>query len=417
MQKKTRKEKNTRIFQIIEQKINLINRAVSKILAAFIFFAISSLLAEKSLVEDNLSEKIQNVSVYIPKIKTEVLKEKTLKNTILLTGELESLAVVNIKSKVQGRIESLALKDGREASETVEVKAQDILAVLDSADFKTRLQQAEASQKTAAIAVSMAKTLLEDKSKDKTRMENLFAKGAISLKQKELALLDYSRCWEQLQQAEASLELAEASVERARLLYEEAFIKAPFDGVLVKRYVSLGDLVGPGVPLFCLQKAGELKLLIKVPERMISQINLGTEVEVQVDAWEGRKFLFKIEKVYPVVDPLSRCVTVELRIDATQAKVSDRQKLFPGMFARARLILEKKENILAVPASSIIKGGFIYVFRNGKVHLTKIDLGLKENDLVEVISGLKEGEEIVVSGQNKLSDGAIAEKVANIKEY
>jgi len=161
-----------------------------------------------------------------------------------------------------------------------------------------------------------------------------------------------------------------------------------------------------------------LKLLIKIPERILSQMQIGTEVEVKVDALENQMILSKVEKIYPVVDRLSRSITVELRIknspvketEAIKTKASQKQ-LFPGMFATAKLILEKKERAIAVPASSIIKGGFVYVFKENKVHLKKINLGLKENDLVEVVSGLSLGEEIVVFGQNKLSDGASAERV------
>jgi len=168
-------------------------------------------------------------------------------------------------------------------------------------------------------------------------------------------------------------------------------------------------LVNPGAPLFRLQKIDELKLLIKIPERILSQMNIGTEVEIKVDALENQILLSKVEKIYPVVDPLSRSITVELRIKNPLRK--DQKQLFPGMFATAKLILEKKENAIAIPTSSVVKGGFVYVFKEGSVHLKKINLGLKENDLVEVISGLTVGEEVVVFGQNKLSDGSPAEKV------
>lgn len=357
----------------------------------------------------SVNAELNSQEAYIPKVQTRVLQEKTIKNTILLTGDLEAMAVVDIKSKVQGRVESLTLKNGQEASEALEVKAGETIAILDHSDFQTKLDQAKAGVEAAEVAVKMITMVLEDKSLDQTRMENLFAKGAISLKQKELAVLDYKRSLEQLNQARANLQLSKAVLKGAELLYKEAFIKAPFDGTLIKKYVSLGDLVGPGAPLFRLQKTGELKMLIKIPERILSQMKIGTEVEIKLDALEKQTILSKIEKIYPVVDPLTRSITVELRIK-NSSRANQRQ-LFPGMFATAKLILKKKEKALAVSASSIIKGGFVYVFKEGKVRLKKINLGLKENDQVEVVSGLTVGEEVVEFGQNKLSDGVKAEKV------
>lgn len=415
---------------MFEKKALLARKSLisKKLFLVFLFTAFSLTASRDRENVQNLSDEIQQASIYIPKVKTRLLKEKTLKNSILLTGELEPICMVDIKSKVQGRVESLCLKDGREASETVQVKKGEVLAVLDSADFKAGLDQAEASKTAAEIAVQMAKTVLKDKQRDKDRMENLYLKGAISLKQKELAVLEHNSCLERLKQAKANLQLAKAALQRAGLLYEEAFIKAPFDGVLIKRYVSLGDLAVPGAPIFRLQKADTLKLLINVPERSVAKIKPGLQAEVQVDALQGKTFISKIEKIYPVIDPLTRSATVELRLDNSQIRqpgaaenmISCREHtssncLFPGMFARARLILEKKEKALAVPNSCLLKGRFVYVFKDGTVHLKKIVPGLKENGLIEVVSGLKAGEEIVVVGQNKLSDGMKAEKFLDKK--
>ena len=416
MKTKLNIKKNTKM------KMKTVLWSVLPISVVFLFLSFTDVTDAKANADKttkaDVNTELNSQAVYIPKVQTKILEEKTIKNTILLTGELEALAVVDIKSKVQGRVENLTLKNGQEASEALEVKAGETIAILDHLDFQTRLDQAQAGLKAAEVGVKMSKMVLEDKRLDKTRMENLFVKGAISLKQKELAVLDYKRCFEQLNQAKANLALSKAAFKGAELLYKEAFILAPFDGTLIRKYVSLGDLVGPGAPLFRVQKIDELKLLIKIPERILSQMRIGTEVEVKVDALENQIILSKVEKIYPVVDPLSRSITVELRIknspvketEAIKTKASQKQ-LFPGMFATAKLILEKKERAIAVPASSIIKGGFVYVFKENKVHLKKINLGLKENDLVEVVSGLSLGEEIVVFGQNKLSDGASAERV------
>lgn len=380
------------------------NRAFSTVL----------LLSGLLLTEDSFAKPIDQAmetASYTPKIETQLLQEKTIQNAILLTGELEALAVVDIKSKVQGRVEDLNLSEGEASEEAKDVQKGQVLGFLDKKDFQNKLDQAKAGYEAAQVNVKMAEMVLEDKKADQARMENLFAKGAISLKQKELAVLDYKRCSEQLKQAHANLQISQAALEGAELLYNEAFIQSPFDGTLIKKYVSVGDLVGPGSPLFRVQKIDEMKLLIKLPERFISLLKIGSEVQIHIDALKNELFVSKVEKIYPVVDSLSRSATVELRL---KNPVKNGQKiLFPGMYATANLILEKKERAIAIPASSIIKGGFVYVFKEGKVHLKKIDLGLKSEDLVEVKAGLEAGEEIVVLGQQKLSDGMAAEKKQN----
>ena len=167
---------------------------------AFFLLSFTAVNAESNTNQNQLDKtkadvntELNSQAAYIPKVQTKILEEKTIKNTILLTGELEALAVVDIKSKVQGRVENLTLENGQEASEALDVKAGETLAILDHLDFQTKLDQAQAGLKAAEVAVKMSKMVLEDKVLDKTRMENLFAKGAISLKQKELAILDYKR--------------------------------------------------------------------------------------------------------------------------------------------------------------------------------------------------------------------------------
>ncbi|MBA7664131.1 Multidrug resistance protein MdtA [subsurface metagenome] len=160
-------------------------------------------------------------------------------------------------------------------------------------------------------------------------------------------------------------------------------------------------MVGPTQPLVSIVDIDTVKLLTHVSDEDIDLVKLTQRVGVKVDTYLDKVFEVKEINISPVMDPLSRKIEVAI-------KVSNPDYLMkPGMFPRVRLLVQR-DNALLVPQSALVeKDGQkeVFVVRNGTVHLRKVRAGLETDDLVEVLSGLDEGDLVVVAGPSDLKDG------------
>jgi len=158
-----------------------------------------------------------------------------------------------------------------------------------------------------------------------------------------------------------------------------------------------------------LMKIDTLILKIKVPERFAFKLQQNMQATLSVDAKKGSIFTCKVYKIYPSIDPITRSVEVELLVENKD------RALMPGLFAKVNLELEKIENTLAISENSIISRRYVYVVKDDKVNLRQIKRGIQDHDLVEIVEGLKEGEEVVTIGQHKLSENMQIQKYSEDK--
>ena len=185
-------------------------------------------------------------------------------------------------------------------------------------------------------------------------------------------------------------------------LKENTRLESPIDGVVTARNYDNGDLYG-GQPVLVVQKITPVKLTINVSEQYYSKVKKGDEVSIELDAYPGETFTGKVSLIYPTVDAMTHTFPVEVNVANTD------QKLRPGMFARATLNLGTLNHVV-VPDLAIEKRAgsgdrFVYVYNNGKVVYSKVELGQRLGDRYELISGVPNGAQIVIAGQAKLSDG------------
>jgi membrane fusion protein (multidrug efflux system) len=203
-------------------------------------------------------------------------------------------------------------------------------------------------------------------------------------------------------QAQSDMASAASSYRYNRAVASDTVITAPFSGVVGQKYVALGDYVSPGTNLLTIVDTRILKLVFQVPERYLGAIQMGAPESFTVDSLPGRTFHAETIFIDPAVDMNSRTVTVK-------AKVLDGDGLIrPGQFGKVQLELSRSANAMTVPEAALVPQGekfFIYVVRDGKAVLQEIQTGQREVGRVEVVSGLKPGERVVVSGIQKLTDG------------
>ena len=185
-------------------------------------------------------------------------------------------------------------------------------------------------------------------------------------------------------------------------LKENTRLESPIEGVVTARNYDNGDLYS-GQAILVVQKMAPVKLTINVSEQYYSRVKKGDEVSIELDAYPGETFKGKVSLIYPTVDAMTHTFPVELNV------ANEDLKLRPGMFARATLNLGTLNHVV-VPDLAIDKRAgsgdrFVYVYKDGKVHYSKVELGQRLGDRYELLSGVENGAQIVIAGLAKLADG------------
>jgi RND family efflux transporter MFP subunit len=219
---------------------------------------------------------------------------------------------------------------------------------------------------------------------------------------KSLESLKEAKSWEaKIKGAQAQAEQAEVALGLAKIRLEDCTIKAPISGIISKRFVDVGAMVGSTQPLVSIVDIDTVKLLTHVSDEDLDKVKLTRKVEVKVGTYLNRSYEVKEINISPVMDPLSRKIEVNINISNPD------YLLKPGMFPKIKLVGEKK-NVLLMPKGAVVKKGEeeqVFVVRDNRAYLQKVIVGLEKDGLVQILEGLKEGDQVVISGQTDLNNG------------
>ena len=227
----------------------------------------------------------------------------------------------------------------------------------------------------------------------------------IQLAQAEMALALAKQPFTQtdFDQAEQRVKLAEAALELAKVQLEETTVRAPFDGMVAELYINEGSMVGPQVPV-ALYVSSELEALINVEESRITEIRPGQNAALRVAAYPGQDFPGLITSVAPVADKDSHTFLVKV------SPVDHENRLRAGMYANLSILVQEKQAAVLAPRAALVTSNTqptVYVVQpDGTVRQRQVVTGLQEGERVEILSGLQPGDQVVVAGQNALTDGA-----------
>ena len=333
------------------------------------------------------------------------VKRGVIEQSITLTGELKPVAYVQVSPKISGRLARLALEDGTAVEENTAVKKGQVLAVLEHGELKAQVERAKASVVAAEASLKQAGVDMEEKRRDSERMENLFQAGSATEKQRDTALTQYQLSLAAVQSCQARLDEAGAACRAVQAALDESFIRSPMDGVVGRKFVDEGDMVSPGNPIASVLPMDRLKFLLDIPQRYLSNVKQ-FQIELSVDAWPGRIFACQREKVYPEINSRTRTFTMEMSV-SNPVEDDGSYVLRPGMYATARIVLGRKENAIVVPADSLIRlSGRYYTFivEDGIARRREVVVGLWSGNNMEIKEGLKVDQQMVVNGQDKLTD-------------
>jgi membrane fusion protein, multidrug efflux system len=291
-----------------------------------------------------------------------------LSDDISAIGSLVSEESVDISAETNGRIVEILFADG------AQVKTGEVLFRLDDTLVKAVVADAEAK-------LALAKTVFE-------RNEALF-------KTKNIAQSVFD-------QTNTELTLAESALALAKVQLGKLTIRAPFSGRAGFRSVSVGAYVQAGAPLVHVEKIDLLKAAFSVPELYFPQLGPGQSVEVTADALPGETFEAKISAIDPLVDINGRALRIRADLE------NSAEKLRPGMLIRISVRGPQRSSV-TVPESAIVprgNGAVVFIAAGEKAREAKVRTGKRSNGAVEILEGVKAGEQVITAGNTRLSDGA-----------
>lgn len=207
---------------------------------------------------------------------------------------------------------------------------------------------------------------------------------------------------QQVQAAKANLEAAQAQFALAKQSIADAEIRSPFTGKISGKPVQVGAFVGAGSPVARVIGAEGAYFEGEISESSLAKVRIGNPVEVTVDALGGKKIPGTITAINPQGDKVGRLFKVRVQISGPV------EGLKPGMFARGSVILRTLPGVMVIPQRSVIqrdKDSYVYIVKGDKAKMVKVSLGLVKDGLVQV-DGLNLGDQLVISGQESLTDGA-----------
>lgn len=366
------------------------------------------------------------------------------------TGNLASDAATDVAPAVGGKIVEVNFDVGSY------VEKGSVLVRLDDRDARIRLDQAQAQAEQQRKAVDQAiaalrqaqirlnvkdgevfnietfsqvkstKANLELAEKELTRAQRLFDSGDVSrsaLDQRRaqrdalLGQLDEARsnaavAVKAINSAEAAVAsartavaTAQTQVEQARKSLADTVIYAPISGYIAERVADPGEFVTPNAPntkVATIVRTSTLRLKIDVPEASIGKVGIGQGISLQTSAYPDRNFAGTVVRMMPNINATARTLVVE-------AEVSNGEGLLkPGQFATVRITQSKPENAVMVPASAVRTEGEthkVFVIKDGVAHEHLVQIGLLENGLIQIKTGVAEGEMVANSNINTLFDG------------
>jgi membrane fusion protein, multidrug efflux system len=302
-------------------------------------------------------------------VEVAVAMQDTVVESINATGQIEAVQAIELRPDVEGRITAILVDEGRIVSRGAR------LFKIDDAEVTAQIDRAEADRDLARQALERTRQLLAQDAS--TRQE--------------------------LERAEATARSTEASLNLLKLRLDRSTVRAPFSGVVGRRFVSLGDYVNSGTRLITLQTYDPQRAVFQVPERYAEQIAPNQRVVFRVAALPGKEFTGVVDFVDPVVQLPARTITMKARVS------NPRRELQAGMFIEARLATAVRPDAVVIPEDAVLSlqgSQVVWVVADGKAVRREVTLGVRTPGFVEVRDGIAAGEQVVVGGAERLGPGA-----------
>jgi multidrug efflux system membrane fusion protein len=363
-------------------------------------------------------------------VKIETVKLSPVQEDYEAVGTVRSKTTSVLSSKAVGNILVVHVREGDH------VRMGQVLIEIDDRDAKAQLQKAqaglrevqdaqeeidqniraaesakeaaEAGRTLAAATFKRYNTLLEQKSVSRQEFDEVQAKLKVADAEVDRAERMLRALVAKKNQLHAKMEQVKADVTNAQIYVDYGRISSPINGVVTSKQAEIGLLAAPGVPLLTLEDNSSYRLEVSVEDSMLKKIRLDTAVRVSIDALGPQEFSSRVTEVVPASDPGSRSFTVKIDLLVGKGGSVIQPVLRSGLFGKAHFPIGQKQ-ILKVPQKAILQSGqLVGVFTvdsSNTLRLRLIKTGKEYGDQIEVLSGLKDGDRVVVEGLEKVKEG------------
>ena len=355
-------------------------------------------------------------------VKTIAVAETPFGETVTANGTLAAYDQTTVSVKVPGRVRTISVDLG-----SVVLRGQ-VIALVDSEDYRIRVQQAEASlaqararlglapdgtddridpEKTATVR--QARAVLDEARFSRDRAARLVEQGVIAKAEFDSATATYKvaegryqDAYEEIRNRQGVLAQRRSELALARQQLKDTSVSAPIDGIVQEKRTSVGEYLAAGAPVVDIVKMDPLRLRAEIPERESQTIRSGQDVRVTVEG-DQNIYTGKIMRLSPVIAEQNRVLMVE-------ADVRNNGTLRPGSFVRAEIVTNDAKMAVTVPNNTIVTFAGIekvIVVQNGKALEKPITTGRRNNEFTEIVAGINVGEKIVVDPGNLQSGQAV----------
>ncbi len=343
----------------------------------------------------------------------------TAVEAVYATGTVEALDRVLVKAKLAGSIAELKVREG------ARVKKGDLIATIDSPTLKFELAKGKADlwaassqagtngpQLAALVAQQKAtEALLNAAKDDRDRITKLVANGTatqveLDKANTQVANLEAQVAAQKATQQSLQIDLgaratgAGAAVSSLAARLADTEVRSPLDGVVLGRMVEPGEVVMINQPLYRIGNTDDLVLECAIDEADVAKVEVGKKAAVSLYAFAQQTFRAEVFEVLPDADRAKKTFLAKLRIEAPPPGLRS------GMSAEVNVIVSEKPGSLLAPADAIDTNGLTWVARDGRAERRKLAIGIRDMLRVEVVSGVNEGEQLVVLGGETLAEGA-----------
>lgn len=333
-----------------------------------LFLIITALLLVQACGGEEMSENSEDDTPTIP-VEVSNVSRGNISAYYSNTATLEAEQEATVVSKVRGIIEEIYVEEGDR------VQAGQVIAKIEDDQYQ--------------IEADRAKATLDRLYNEFQRNKELFERELIAA--------------ETFQNSQYEYESQKATYDLAALNLKYTSVKSPISGVISRRFVKAGNMIGTDQQMYRVTDFNPLQAILHIPEHEMSKIRKNQRSELRVDALPNEIFVGHVERISPIVDSETGTFKVTIYVDET------RDMLRPGMFGRVKIVYDTRENTRMIPKSAVISEDLaesVYVIKDSLAFKKMIRTGYTNGSNVEVVDGLEDGETVVTIGQGSLQDSS-----------
>jgi RND family efflux transporter MFP subunit len=360
-------------------------------------------------------------------------KRSALSERVLIVGNLIGATTVQAVPKINGRLQSVDVQLGDQ------VRRGGLIAKVEDREIQEQVRQAEAAYRVGEATIRQREADLKLAETNLQRNKSLLERELLPKQSFDDTDARHQAAVAQLDLAKAQFEQSKARLEELKINLSNTTITSPVDGFVAKRFLDPGATVSPNVPVASLVDIRTVRMVANLVEKDMKRVSVGTHADIDVDAFPGETFNGRVSRVAPVFDPSTR--TAEMEIEVPNPGF----RLKPGMYARVQLTVASKADAVSVPSNAIVRldgkpGVFTVQGRSGggtgdgqrpaasdakpagdtkgvgssgasdgdktmTAKFVPIETGIRDGDVVEIVTGVRDGMRVITTGAGALKDG------------